>query len=87
MKRKVLQQYHFLLIENRIEEFEQKLFLHFIVSFGKLFSLGFVYLDCLAIKLRLIRKCKIPKSYLNSHSIGFNNFDSFENRQGFLNLL
>jgi len=87
MKGKPLREYFVLLMEDNFEEFEQKLSLHFIVSFGKLFSLNSVYLDWLAIKLRPIRQYKIPKSYFNSHYIGFNNFNSFENRQGFFNLL
>ena len=35
MKGKVLQNYHLLLVENRLEEFEQKLSSHFLISFGK----------------------------------------------------
>ena len=87
MKGKPLREYFVLLMEDNFEEFEQKFSLHFIVSFGKLFSLDSVYLGWLAIKLGLIRQYKIPKWYLNSHYIGFNNFNSFENRQGFFNLL
>ena len=51
MKGKPLREYFVLLMEDNFEEFEQKLSLHFIVSFGKLFSLDSVYLDWLAIKL------------------------------------
>jgi len=36
MKGKVLQQYYLLLVENRLEQFEQKLSSHFLISFGKL---------------------------------------------------
>ena len=45
MKGKVLQQYHLLLVENPFEEFEQKLSYQFFISFGKLLSLQFSYLD------------------------------------------
>lgn len=59
MKGKFLQEYHFLLVGNRLEEFEQKLSSHFLVYFGKLLPLQFSYLDCLVIKLRPIRKQRI----------------------------
>jgi hypothetical protein len=39
MKGKFLQEYHSLLIENRLKEFEQQLSSHFLLSFGKLLSL------------------------------------------------
>ena len=42
MKGKVLQQYHLLLVENRIEEFEQKLSSQFFISFGKLLPLHYL---------------------------------------------
>ena len=41
MKGKFLQKYHSLLVENRLEEFEQKLSSHFLISFGKLLPLKF----------------------------------------------
>jgi hypothetical protein len=56
MKGKVLQNYHLLLVENRLEEFEQKLSSHFLISFGKLLPLHYSYLDWLVLKLRPIRK-------------------------------
>lgn len=56
MKGKVLQNYHLLLVENRLEEFEQKLSSHFLISFGKLVPLNYSYLDWLVLKLRLIQK-------------------------------
>ncbi len=52
MKGKVLQNYHILLVDNRLEEFEQKLSFQFFISFGKLLSLQFSYLDWLVLKLR-----------------------------------
>ena len=45
MKGKVLQQYNLLLVENRLEKFEQKLSYQFLISFGKLLPLQFFYLD------------------------------------------
>ena len=51
MKGKFLQDYHSLLVEYRLEEFEQKLSSHFLVYFGKLLPLHFSYLDWLVIRL------------------------------------
>lgn len=69
MKGKVLQQYHLLLVENRLEESEQKLSSHFLISFDKLFSLNYSYLDWLVLKLRPIRKQTFLQSGLNSDYI------------------
>ena len=69
MKGKVLQNYHLLLGENRLEEFEQKLSSHFLISFGKLVPLNYSYLDWLVLKLRLIRKETFIQSGLNSDYI------------------
>jgi hypothetical protein len=52
MKGKVLQQYYLLLVENRFEEFEQKLSSYFTLYFGKLLPLQHSYLDWLVIQLR-----------------------------------
>ena len=65
MKGKFLQKYHSLLVENRLEEFEQKLSSHFLISFGKLLPLKYSYIDWLVIKLRPIRKSSIPQYFLN----------------------
>jgi hypothetical protein len=65
MKGKFLQKYHSLLVENRLEEFEQKLSSHFLISFGKLLPLKYSYMDWLVIKLRPIRKSSIPQYFLN----------------------
>jgi hypothetical protein len=69
MKGKVLQNYHLLLVENRFEEFEQKLSSQFLISFGKLLPLQFSYLDWLVLKLRPIRKQTFLQSGLNSDYI------------------
>lgn len=69
MKGKVLQNYHLLLGENRLEEFEQKLSSHFLISFGKLVPLNYSYLDWLVLKLRPIRKQIFIQSGLNSDYI------------------
>ena len=45
---------HLLLVENRLEEFEQKLSSYFFFYFEKLLPLHFSYLDWLIIKLRFI---------------------------------
>jgi hypothetical protein len=65
MKGKFLRKYRNLLLENRLEEFEQKLYSHFIISFGKLLTLNYSYLDWLIIKLRPIRKQTIFQHGLN----------------------
>jgi len=69
MKGKFLQNYHLLLVKNRLDEFEQKLSSHFFFYFGKLLPLHFSYLDWLIIKLRPIRKQLIFQSGLNSDYI------------------
>ena len=69
MKGKLLQKFHLLLISNYLEEFEEKLSLHFLVYFGKLLPLNLSYLDWLVIKLRPIRKQIIPRGGLNSDYI------------------
>ena len=69
IKGKFLQEYHPLLVSNRLEEFEQKLSSHFFLDFGKLLPLNYSYLDWLVIKLRPIRKQPILPSGLNSDSI------------------
>ena len=69
MKGKVLQQYHLLLVENRIEEFEQKLSSQFLISFGKLLPLHYSYTDWLVLKLGPIRKQTFLQSGLNSDDI------------------
>ena len=45
MKGKFLQNYHLLLMENRLDKLKQKLSSHFLVDFGKLLSLEFPYID------------------------------------------
>jgi hypothetical protein len=69
MKGKFIEKYYFLLMENRLEEFEQKLSSHFIISFGKLVTLNYSYLDWLIIKLRPIRKQTLSQQGLNSDYI------------------
>jgi len=65
MKGKFLQEYHLLLVGNRLEEFEKKLSSHFLLSFGKLLPLRFSYTDWLVIQLRPIRKNNISQYFLN----------------------
>ena len=69
MKGKFLQKYHLLLVENRLDEFEQKLSSYFFIYFGKLLPLYISYLDWLVIKLRPIRKQPICQTGLNSDYI------------------
>jgi len=87
MKGKFLKKYHFLLISNCLEEFEQKLSLYFLVYFGKLLPLNFSYLDWLVIKLRPIRKQIIPRGGLNSHYLETTSLKSFNARKTFVMLL
>jgi hypothetical protein len=65
MKGKFLQEYHLLLVGNRLEEFEQKLSLHFLRYFGKLLPLKYSHTDWLVIKLRPIQKYSILQYFLN----------------------
>jgi len=51
MKGKFLQEYNSLLVENRLEEFEQKLSSHFLLYFGKLLPLKYSYMDWLVVEL------------------------------------
>jgi hypothetical protein len=67
MKGKVFQQYHLLLVENRLEEFEQKLSSYFTLYFGKLFPLQDSYLDWLVIQLRPMRRESCLQSALKSY--------------------
>jgi Resolvase, N terminal domain len=69
MKGKVLQQYYLLLVENRLEEFEQKLSSYFTLYFGKLLPLQHSYLDWLVIQLRPMRKESCLQSALKSDYI------------------
>jgi hypothetical protein len=56
MKGKFIKSYHTLLIQNHLEEFEHKLFIHFLTYFGKVLPLHYSYTDWLVIKLRPMRK-------------------------------
>jgi hypothetical protein len=69
MKGKIIQQYYLLLVENDLEEFEQKLSSHFLICFGKLLPLNYSYLDWLVIKLCPIAKQPSLQCCLNSDYI------------------
>lgn len=71
MKGKVLQQYYLLLVENRFEEFEQKLSSYFTLYFGKLLPLQHSYLDWLVIQLRPMRRQSCIQSEIKSDSRKF----------------
>ena len=71
MKGKFLQEYHLLLVENRLEEFEQGLSSHFFLYSANKLPLHYPYLDWLVIKIRPIRKQQIPESAFNSQFIKF----------------
>ena len=69
MKAKFLQEYHFLLGENRLEEFEQQLSSYFTLYFAKLLHLQHSYLDWLVIQLRPRRRQSCLQSALKSDYI------------------
>lgn len=87
MKGKFLQEYHSLLVESRLEEFEQKLSSHFLISFGKLLPLKYSYIDWLVIKLRPIRKSSIPQYSLNTDYLDSKNLYSLSDPKKFGMLL
>jgi hypothetical protein len=69
MKGKALQSYYILLVESRLEEFEQEFSSQFIFYFGRLLPLQSCYLDWLTIRLRPFRKQPIFQKGLNSDYI------------------
>jgi hypothetical protein len=69
MKGKFIQNYLILLASDSFEEFANKLSKYFSVYSAKLLPLGYSYLDWLIIKLRPVRKQKIPQGGLNSDYI------------------
>jgi len=87
MKGKFLQQYHLLLVENRSEEFDQKLSSHFFLYFGKLLPLHYSYLDWLVIKLRPIRKQQNFQLGLNLEYVETNSLQLFNERKKFVSFL
>jgi hypothetical protein len=87
MKGKVLQHYHLLLVENRIQEFEHHLTKCFLYRFGKLLPLNYSYTDWLVIQLRPIRKQSIPTFFLNTEYFESNNLSLFDDRKNFVMLL
>jgi hypothetical protein len=87
MKGNFIEKYHFLLVLNNLEEFEQKLSSHFLVYFGKLLPLNFSYLDWLVLKLRPIRKQQISPSGLKLDYLDTKNLESLDDRKKFYSLL
>ena len=69
MKGKLIQKYHLFLVSNRLDQLEQNLSFHFLVSFVKLFPLQYSYFDWVVVKLRPIRKQTTLQSGLNSDYI------------------
>lgn len=67
MKGRFLREYHTLLVENRLEEFETKLSQHFLCNLGKTLPLDYCYMDWLVVNLRPIRKQKFSPSSLKLH--------------------
>ena len=87
MKRKFLPKYHLLLVSNRLEEFQQKLSSHFLISFGKLLPLKYSYIYWLVIKLRPIRKLSIPQYFLNTDYLESKSFYLLSDPKKFVMLL
>jgi hypothetical protein len=69
MKGKFLQSYHSLLVSNNLKNFEQRLTKHYFHYLGRTLPLRYLYLDWLAIRLRLMRKKITPHFFLNSDYI------------------
>lgn len=69
IKGKTLQNYHNLLVQNSFQEFEQKIYSHFIIYFGKLLPLQYSYTDWLVQKLRPIRQQQMSPLTLYSDYI------------------
>lgn len=69
MTRNFIQKYHFLLVSNDLEKFEQELSSHVLTYFGKNLPLNSCFTDWLVIKLRPMRQLPILQSYLNSDYI------------------
>jgi hypothetical protein len=69
MKGKILQNYYLLLVQNSFEEFEEKMYSHFILYFGKLLPLQYSHTDWLVVQLRPIRKQYLDLPAFNSDYI------------------
>lgn len=87
MKGKFLQEYHSLIVESRLEEFQQKLSSHFLISFGKLLPFKYSYTDWLVMKLRPIRKSSIPQYFLNTDYLESKSLYLFNDPKKFIMLL
>jgi len=87
MKGKFLQKYHRLLVDNRVEEFENKLVNQFLSHSSKLFSLHYSYLDWLVLKLRPTRYSSISSLFLNTDYIKLNSFSMTEEKREFILML
>ena len=87
IKGQFLRKYHSLLIENNLEEFENKLSKRFLYNFGKLLPLQYSYLDWLVVKLRPIKKQLFHSSSLQTHYLQVMDFTSETNRKSFFTFL
>ena len=76
-----------MLIENNLEEFENKLSKRFLYNFGKLLPLQYSYLDWLVVKLRPIKKQLFHSSSLQTHYLQVMDFTSETNRKSFFTFL
>lgn len=84
MKGKFLRKYHSLLIENNLEELENKLSKRFLYNFGKILPLQYSYLDWLIVKLRPIKKQLLYSSSLQTHYLGLMDFTLEINRNSWI---
>jgi hypothetical protein len=87
MKGKFLQKYYRLLVNNQVEEFENKLANQFLFYSSTLFSLYYPYLDWLVLKLRPTRYSLISSSFLNTDYIKLNSFSLTEEKKEFILML
>jgi len=90
MKGKVLQQYHLLLVENRLEKFEQKFSSHFLFYFGKVLPLEFSYLGWLINRIRPYQNRNplgLNASLIHAHYIKQFSLKEFQDKLNFITFL
>lgn len=76
-----------MLIENNLEEFENKLSKRFLYTFGKVLPLQYFYLDWLVGKLRPIKNQVLHSSSLQTHYLQVMDFTSETNWKSFFTFL
>lgn len=87
MKGQLLRKYHNLLISNCLEELENLMCEGFFGHFGKILPLEESFTDWLVVKLRPLRKQKLPLATFNSHYLKEKKFSEEGERKKFFMLL